>query len=257
MKFTFTQYTENPLGKANGVFTHRQMYRDMYTQKFNKINLREAGKIDYACYTEKASGRYFIHVKIPSEVVEKFYYDVVVEFYPDKATDSVKPTLENYNVRFFSNDPAFVYTFAYAFNKHDCFIKELAPRMSKRALTDKAMEKNPKSLVGYVKSIYFTYIFMKSKNLFTKARFDQETKEINFANLMKNIEPADKWVIAREEAGKKQAAKDREKKKETHDRIISDTSIQNRTVRAKVTKAVKTTGNIVSRSKKSKTTKKI
>lgn len=256
MKFTFTQYTENPFGKANGVFTHRQMYKELYTKKFNKIVLREAGKINYNCYKENSTGRYFIHIKIPSEVVEKFYYDVVIEFYPSNKTASLKPTLENYYVRFFSNDPSFVYTFAYAFNKHDCFIKELSSRMSKRALTDKALEKNPKALVGYVKSIYFAYIFMKSKSLFSKARFEQNSTEVDFNKLIKEIEPADKWIIAREEAGKIQAQKNNARKKELHDKIEQDTSAQNRTVRAKVTKAVKTASNI-SNSKKSKTTKKI
>lgn len=261
MKFTFFQYTENPFGKANGVFTHRQMYKNMYTEKFNKINLREAGKITYHCYNEESTGRYFIYVKMPSEVVKNFYYDTVIEFYPSSKTSSLDASLNNYYVRFYSNDPSFVYTYAYAFNKHDCFIKELAPKMSKRALTDKALEKNPNNLVGYVKSIYFTFIFMKSKNLFYKTRFMMDAQPINFKNLLSMIEHADKKIADREEKGKIQKEKDKKQKQEFRERVINDTSAKNRTVRNKVVNTVKATKNTLSSSrssvKKSKTTKKI
>ena len=47
---------------------------------------------------------------------------------------SVAPTLQNYYVKFFSNDPAFVYTYAHTFMEKEIFVDELKDRMSKIAV---------------------------------------------------------------------------------------------------------------------------
>ena len=121
MKMTFDEYIKNPMGKDNSVFSKRGMYKDLYTGKFDAILAREAGNIDFMLYKSDDS-KYTIHIKIPSEVVEKFYYDVVIEFSTKEKFDFVRPTLSNYDVKFFSNDPAFVFTFAYSYVEAFCVI---------------------------------------------------------------------------------------------------------------------------------------
>jgi hypothetical protein len=84
MALTFDQYIANPLGKRNAVMSSitRESIRANYTNRFNNILLRENGIINY--YTYKSSTNdYIIHIKIPSELVKKFYYDVVIRFYTD------------------------------------------------------------------------------------------------------------------------------------------------------------------------------
>ena len=78
MEMTFRQYIQNPMGIANAVISNREMYRQLYTGKLDKIMVREMGHIDYKLYVGKK--KYYIHFKIPSEIIEKFYYDVVIEF---------------------------------------------------------------------------------------------------------------------------------------------------------------------------------
>ena len=68
---TFDEYIKNPMGKQNAVFSQRQMYMDIYSRKFDAILAREAGKINYRMYKDN-DARYLLHIKIPSEVVEKF-----------------------------------------------------------------------------------------------------------------------------------------------------------------------------------------
>ena len=77
MEMTFDQYIQNPMGIANSVMSNREMYRSMYSMKLDAIMVREMGKIDYKLYKDKNS--YYAYIKVPSEVVEKFYYDVVIE----------------------------------------------------------------------------------------------------------------------------------------------------------------------------------
>ena len=210
---TFQQYIDNPMGKKAAVFSQRDMYKDLYTKKYGAVLLRENGTFTTKMYYDKKKDRYFMYMKIPSEVVEKFYYDVVIEFYEISATNASDPFLNNYGVRFFSNDPAFVFTYEYVFDKNGLFINELKPKASKTALKKKPDERNPYQIPGYVKSIYFCYLHMKSRSLFNKTIWKNYATPFNLKELLDQIEPSDKKIADRqrlgEEAAKKKAAERR------------------------------------------------
>ena len=84
MERSFKEYISNPLGNKNTVFSSREMYRNMYTEKFNILMVRENSKINYKLY--KDAKNFYIHLNIPSEKVKKFYYDVFIRFIPTKNT---------------------------------------------------------------------------------------------------------------------------------------------------------------------------
>ena len=210
MKMTFDEYIQNPMGRENAVISNRIMYRNLYTEKLDKILVREAGKIDIKAY--QVGKRYICYLKIPSEVVPKFYYDVLIEFTPPKGLFT-EADLKKYTVRFYSNDPSFVFTFAHAFIKNDMFIKDFEDKMSKKAIKDKAKEKNPYDQVGYVKSLYFAYLIMSRRGYFSKTRYVDTYSE---KALKREITDADKKIQDREDAAKSLSAqrkKDREKLK--------------------------------------------
>ena len=80
MEISFDKYIDNPSGGA--VFTNRNMYKAMYADKFNKILVREQGHIKYTIYkTDDSEDTFYIYFKIPSEVIENFYYDTVIRLY--------------------------------------------------------------------------------------------------------------------------------------------------------------------------------
>lgn len=228
MKMTFDDYIQNPMGRENSVISNRNMYRELYTEKFNKILLREGGKISYNLYTD--GKRYFCYIKIPSEVVHKFYYDVLVEFDPPAGVLSGN-NLNRYNVKFYSNDPAFVFTFAHAFIKNGIFITDLTDKMSKEAVKTKAKEKNPKDIVGYVKSLYFAYIFMNRRGLFNKLHY---VDRYDLKYLKRAIMNADEKIQLRQEAGShvaKNNKRDREaikKVRSPQNTLPLDTPIQHK-----------------------------
>lgn len=201
---TFDEYIQNPMGKDNAVISNRTMYRALYSEKLDKILVREAGNIAYRLYKDK--NKYFAHLKIPSEVIDKFYYDVVVEFTPPKGTITGS-TLKEYSVRFYSNDPSFVYTFAHAFIANGMFIDDYKDKMSKKAVKQVAKEKNPKNQVGYVKSLYFAYLYMSSHGLFSKIRY---IDKYNATAVKRDIMHADRKIELRQEA---QQRLDKQKKK--------------------------------------------
>ena len=205
---TYEDYINNPMGIKNSVMSNRTMYRNLYKDKLNKILVREAGKIDYSLYKDRS--KYYCYMKIPSEMVSGVYYDVIVEF--RKPTDKSKvidTTLKNYEVRFYSNDPSFMFTFCHAFVKHDMFIKSYSDKMSTKAIKEKAKEKNPQDIIGYVKSLYFMYLIMESKGLFNKIRYVETYDE---KRIKKNIMTADDKLQERTDAAKEKSSNKRKSK---------------------------------------------
>lgn len=212
MDMTFQQYIDNPLGKKSAVFSQREMYKDLYTQKYGAILLRENGTFKTTMYYDKKTDRYFMHMQVPSEVVPKFYYDVVVEFYPLKAENKTENDLKNYGAKFFSNDPAFVFTYEYVFSKNGLFVEDLKSKASKLALKMKPEEKNPYEIPGYVKSLYFCFLHMKSRSLFNKTYWKQYALAYSKRSLVEAVTDSDTKVAERQRLGAEiEAAKRKEK----------------------------------------------
>lgn len=197
---TFEEYIRNPMGIANSVISNREMYKKLYTDKLDKILLREVGKLEYYCMKESKGSNskdvYWCYLKIPSENVSDFYYDVIIKLIPKKgALESY--SIKEYDVQFFSNDPSFVFTFAHAFIKNKMFIPEYLDKMSKEAVQKKAEVKNPHNQVGYVKSLYFAYLIMDQRGLFHKMRYNDTYNENAVKRKVMN---ASKKIKLRQEA---------------------------------------------------------
>ena len=209
MDLTFNDYIRNPMGKNNAVMTAsmREMMRTRYKHKFDNILLRENGKIEFYLYENSSDNTYWIYVKIPSEVVKKFYYDTVIKFSTNQKKLNAGRNLFDYNVQFFSNDPAFVYTYANVFLQKDLFINELKSKMSEKAIKDLPKEKNPDNNIGYVKSIYFVYLLMQNRNFNNLTIFNRFSEKLDIELLLNNIEDADIKIQERQEEGKKVSKK--------------------------------------------------
>ena len=218
---SFDKYIDNPSGGAT-VITNRNMYKDLYKSKFDKVLVRESGKIEWkAYYTNDKQDSFYIYMKVPSEVIEKFYYDVVIRLYTTENKKKSNVNLREYAVEFYSNDPAFVYTFAHAFSKNNLFIKDLEPKMSKTALKNVAKVKNPKDNVWYVKSLYFAYLTMERYHLFNRSILKQHGKNYDKRELLSQITNATEKIEARQEAGiKLEKDKAKAKKIERNDKPL-------------------------------------
>ena len=194
---SFDKYIDNPSGGQ--VFTNRQMYKAMYKQKFDAVLVREQGQIKYVVYrSEDENDSYYIHIKVPSEVIDNFYYDVVIQLYTTDNTKKNNVNLREYGAKFYSNDPAFVYTFAHSFKQNNLFIKDLEPKMMKRALKEKAEIKNPKDNVWYVKSLYFAYLTMEKYHLFNRPMLNQHSIKYDRRALLSKVTAADIKVADRQ-----------------------------------------------------------
>ena len=246
MNMTFDQYIANPIGKPNAILSNavRETIRIDYTNRFNNILLRESGKIIFYLYKTK-NNQFYAHIKIPSEVVSNFYYDTVIKFTASANVKDSGRSLDLYSVQFYSNDPAFVFTYAHTFMTNGLFIKELIPKMSKLAVKEKAREKNPLDINGYVKSIYFAYLFMKQRGLFHTIQF-ATAEDFTIDKLLSRIEDADTKIRKREEEGLKVSKKKK---------IVIDKTTSNRLGNYHL--SGDTTGNLVTSTSKVKSVKQI
>lgn len=256
MDITFNDYIQNPMSKENAVFSNRYMYRDLYMSKLDKILVRENGKVDYHLYYTKDKSRYYIHIRVPSEIIEEFYYDTVIEFYTKDNIKAVSNTIIDYNVKFYSNDPSFVFTFAHSFIHNKLFVEDLVSKMSKEAVKKVAKEKNPTNQVGYVKSIYFAYLICKQYGLFNKIKFSSEGVLYDKKRFLDTITHADIKVQDRIDKGnelnkKNKVEKIKEKNKKSRPEPTNTENIKytkgignRRNIRTTKSTKVATNGNI-------------
>lgn len=195
MVISFNRYINNPeIIKGLSTNSQRKLIRQDYEKRFDAILTKEAGKIAYYLFKDtKVENRYYAHLMIPSEKTDKLYYDVVVELTLVNPEQLVAD-MGNYNVRFFANDPAFVFTWAYSFNQKNLIIDWLKPKLNRRCLSDKPVVRNPMMQTGYVKSIYFAYYYMKLNHLFSTSAWEKALP-LNKANFLKTIMHSDNKQI--------------------------------------------------------------
>ena len=198
MPRTFNGYMDNP-SDSPSVYTMRSMYRNLYRKKFDELMVREQGRVFYKIYRfDDGPDTRYILFKIPSETVPGLYYETVVKLWAGNNTVKNEATLRNYFVQFYSNDPAFVFTFAYSFNRNHLFMKELSGKMSKTALTQKAEIRNPKNEVWYVKSLCFAFFAMERYHLFDKPLSNQNSVKYDAREFMGIISSTEQKAVERE-----------------------------------------------------------
>ena len=186
------------------VVSNRQMYDKMYKEKLNQLLLRENGQVRYFLFKDNEN-RYIVYIKVPSEKCKGFYYDVCIEFLAKDSRVIGSESIRDYFVRFYSNDPSFVFTYAYSFIQNGLFFEDLEMKMSKQARTQKATITNKKNEVGYVKSIYFAYLIMELKGLFSKKKFDYEARKYSKSMLLQMVEHSNVKFANRQQVEKDQA----------------------------------------------------
>lgn len=253
MDITLEQYINNPQLKSNAVLnaTAREAIRASYKAKFDALMVREKGHIAYITFYDRKKNRVFIHFKIPSETVEKFYYDVVFEFFATSDVSSTENVFK-YFVKFYSNDPAFVFTYAHTFLDNNILIDELKSKMSRKAIKEKADEKNPYNQIGYVKTIYFAYLYMVSKGLTHFNTITAGSQNFSVSALQASVENADEKVESRIAAGEK--LNKTKKAKEKQERPVPQNVTKNSTAIG-TTKKVGTISRQKNMTKTTKTTK--
>lgn len=170
---TFQSYMERPMGKGVTAFQLNSIRADL-TSRYKKLNLNSKISLVHVC---KLDDRYFIHFLIPNESEDDRNndYDVVLEFIPSNKAIASEPTIRNYNIKFFSNCPSFVYTFAYIYNDNGLLIEEFKDKFEDQVLSMKPVSRNPYKIVNFEKTIFFACMNFQYKSIrFNKQYLDSK-----------------------------------------------------------------------------------
>ncbi len=158
---TFMDMMTNPAGKNSAFLGNRDVIKLDLQKRFD-ILLKRHKVFKTWIYFNKDKTKVMIHVKVPSEHEEykKLFYDVVYEFnQPEKASKSI--TIPAYNVKIFSNSPAFTFNYAYVANLNELIPTYLQAKCDKDSLVNIPKEKNPPLILGFEKTLYFAGLYIQ------------------------------------------------------------------------------------------------
>ena len=236
---TFQQFLQNPTGPYSAFFGKRENIKQDLNKRFYTL-LGNTKKKEFDCKVYKKENSYYFHIKIPSEKFSTLLYDVIIKLVPQDTSVLVENTLKNYNLQFFSNSPAFVYTYAYVSKKDKLLLPFLENKLNKQALTKPPTIKNPIEIYGFEKSIYFALLYIEYKNYHIKSALPVVMqKNFKETDIVRNCRHSDD--IMKEynlEKQKEKAKKDAEKRKLHKYKIASNNKKANAT-RVKRNKVIK------------------
>lgn len=243
MSQTLAEFIERPFGEID---PKKREYDKSYKSLMSKHRIKMGG------YFEK-DGMYFIHIKVGSESSSQFY-DVVFLFYTNDPKLKASRWFASYEVRFFSNSPAFLYNYIVLYHQNGVLIDELYDKMEEEYRDKLPKKSNPNMKLSYEKSIYCAGRFMlENKFNFNKLKlqlFVKKKTEERFFNDISTFynKEMDRVMEDVEKKLKKEIKKEKEerrtkKSREDGKKAKTTSTIESSIKMGKVIKAKKAIGS--------------
>lgn len=148
---TLEGFLEAPFGK-------KEPKQNDYEKKYQALKSRK--RIHMEACTE-VDGTYLVHIKVGSDTNANTFYDVILHFFTDDNSVKKDVSFRRYYVKFFSNSPSFIYTYATLYKMNGIMVDALVDKLD-AVYGDKLPEKsNPDLKVSFDKSIYAACRFMQ------------------------------------------------------------------------------------------------
>lgn len=155
-----------------------------YRERYDALIKRPEAKFQVQTYKVSPNHQIMVHVKVPSETVNKLHYDVLLALSPEKGAMD----LLDCDVKIFSNCPSFVYSVAYIFAHWDpdakpgtttkgtgmmidtlkgklprdrMLIPGTEKKLGKQPVHDPPVVRNPLGLPLFDKSIYYAIFYLQ------------------------------------------------------------------------------------------------
>jgi hypothetical protein len=187
---------KNPFGKGSTVVALKLIEQDLRVRYHSKI--QSTMKVEIL--KEKES--YIIHASIPSEGNiksennKKIFYDVLLEFKPKNKESLTSPSIRDYDLYAFSNSPGFMFTYTNIYKQYKSLFNLPTKYYSSKALKQSADIRNPYSIIGTEKSIWWTIYYMEQNMLFRKTVIDTiVNKKLSLSTVISKITTQDNKLI--------------------------------------------------------------
>lgn len=177
---TIKEFIDNPAIDGNKYYTNivnTRQFEFRYKRLVNKYP-----DFDVFIFIENANSIYYLII-VPSEV-RKNDYDVVVHMVGDG------DNISNWKIRnLFSNNPAFIFEFAYVFNKNDFLIPFLSNKYVPEVLSIKPKIHNRNYALGYDHSIYHAlrYLYDNGDDFFDTRFINEHGIDLDIKSLSNKI----------------------------------------------------------------------
>ena len=185
---TVRSYLESPMVKSSA-FNIRTIKEDL-TRRYEKLVSEKKIEMKNVAIDGK---KYYVHYVIGTESDDRENnYDVIIEFFPKNRIVATESTVKNYNIKFFTNIPSFVFTFAYVYNEKGLLSEEFKNKYNSKVFKMKPKEKNPYKIVNYDKALYFALLdFTKDAGVKYNKGYLSSKKNCTLSQLKNKIRNTD------------------------------------------------------------------
>ena len=192
IKINLRQYIDNPY-RGSAFLASRKAIKAGLNQTFIELLRTHRMKFFAVPYIYE-NGDILFHVRVPSEEYKfnKLHYDVLFKIENDP---SQRYSMRN--VKFFSNSPSFIYTYAYVYYHDDIMIDEFASKLPILAITVPPEVRNPVESLGYEKSTYIAARYLIDGHVLTDdyiERFGKKMTKLAELDLLGKIGDPDDIV---------------------------------------------------------------
>lgn len=201
-----------------------------YRAKYNALRSKYS-TFKFTVWYVQPGGRTIVHIKVPSTTVDNFFYDVLLEL--DRSGGASR--FEDCHVKFFSNCPSFVYTYANVlynlpdpdtksnsmiidkFNqkipKDRLLVKGAEKKLGEEPVTEKPVVRNPMNLPFLDGSIYYAIFYLLDMLDFRKVMYNKHVTSMS--RLLATVDDFDTLMAKRAAQERKQRDQTRETKRIT------------------------------------------
>ena len=193
-----------------------------YRERYNVLSQNRSKKFSTTVYDIVPSGRVIVHVRVPSETVDDFHYDVLLEFSGGGGSGD----FGDHDIRVFSNCPSFVYSIAYVMAHWDpdgepkddremlvdsmrgrlprnrMLIPGSEVKLGRRPVHEQPVVRNPMGIPLFDKSLYFA-IFHVMDNLDCRSVMSKRDLKVSMAHVMATIPDFDSLMVERKRRERK------------------------------------------------------
>jgi hypothetical protein len=184
---TLGQFLTNPTGTGSSAVANRGRTIADLRARFDKLMRSNEGKMRARSFRDGSA--FVVHVEVPSETFGQVKYDVLMEATPPEGEGSSSSTITDWTIRFWSNSPAFTFTYAHVVDKMGLLLPMARPKCSPASLTDEPKVRNPVQELGFEKSVYFAILYMRETGLTMVSKLG--TVSINKKELLDQVTSSD------------------------------------------------------------------
>ena len=209
---TIADYLSSPYGKG-AAFANVGREKSILDMEYEKLSNKFIHKI------YKYNDSIIFHIVVPSRETSEekdISYDVIIEV-PLRGLDTNENTVENTDIRVFSNCPSFIFTYANAFFRRKVFCNWLRSKLNSEIYQrDRENTKNPYGIIGLERSLYLAMKYINGSGLHYLSKINTILNKVNgYAQIAMNVRSQEDILSNRRKEKIKQDKKEVKKENAT------------------------------------------